>query len=333
MSYPQIATLEGCSTCSAPVKSERLYVVIPAPDNVPELDGFSLKGAFKLPKINLGSMLKLPKSVNPWAKRTTGKTYQKQGQTAALIGAATGNKTLQAFGAARYMEGRGQVKSANRSIRTISDVGKAAAVIAGGIVAAPLIGGALAGSGAAAAGAGAAGAGAAGAGAAAAGAAGAGAGLAAAGVPASAGLLSTIGSGLATAASYALPALAVSAGLPLVQQLLGAAAQMGVSPQQVQEAVQTGAIDQLPPALQEYAAPAWSQLMAEAQAQPQTLMIDPQAYQYPTAEVVVKKDGEIAIEPTGSGQAIGAGVVMLGGLALFLAMSGHKSGNKKGKRN
>jgi len=71
--------------------------------------------------------------------------------------------------------------------------------------------------------------------------------------------------------------------------------------------------------------------MAEAQSQPQTLMIDPQAYQYPTApaEVVVKKDGEIAIEPTGSGQAIGAGVVMLGGLALFLAMSG----NKKGKRN
>lgn len=327
MSYPQIATLEGCSTCSAPVQSERLYVVIPAPGNVPELDGFSLKGAFKMPKINLGSMLKLPKSVNPWAKRTTGKTYQKQGQTAALIGAATGNQDLIALGAARYMQGRGQVKSANRSIRTISDVGKAAAVIAGGIVAAPLIGGALAGSGAAAAGA--AGAGAAGAGAA--GAAGAGAGLAAAGVPASAGLLSTIGSGLATAASYALPALAVSAGLPLVQQLLGAAAQMGVSPQQVQEAVQTGAIDQLPPALQEYAAPAWSQLMAEAQAQPQTLMIDPQAYQYPTApaEVVVKKDGEIAIEPTGSGQAVGAGVVMLGGLALFLAMSG----NKKGKRN
>lgn len=328
MSYPQIATLEGCSTCSAPVKSERLYVVIPAPDNVPELDGFSLKGAFKMPKINLGSMLKMPKSVNPWAKRTTGKTYQKQGQTAALIGAATGNQDLIALGAARYMQGRGQVKSANRSIRTISDVGKAAAVIGGAIVAAPLAAGAL---GLGSAGAAAAGAGAAGAGAAAAGAAGAGAGLAAAGVPASAGLLSTIGSGLATAASYALPALAVSAGLPLVQQLLGAAAQMGVSPQQVQEAVQTGAIDQLPPALQEYAAPAWSQLMAEAQSQPQTLMFDPQAYQYPTApaEVVVKKDGEIAIEPTGSGQAVGAGVVMLGGLALFLAMSG----NKKGKRN
>lgn len=330
MSYPQIATLEGCSTCSAPVKSERLYVVIPAPGNVPELDGFSLGKAFKikLPKINLGSVLKLPKSVNPWAKRQTGKTYQKQGQTAALIGAATGNQDLIALGAARYMQGRGQVKSANRSIRTISDVGKAAAVIGGAIVAAPLAAGAL---GLGSAGAAAAGAGAAGAGAAAAGAAGAGAGLAAAGVPASAGLLSTIGSGLATAASYALPALAVSAGLPLVQQLLGAAAQMGVSPQQVQEAVQTGAIDQLPPALQEYAAPAWSQLMAEAQAQPQTLMIDPQAYQYPTApaEVVVKKDGEIAIEPTGSGQAVGAGVVMLGGLALFLAMSG----KAKGKRN
>lgn len=301
---PALVTLEGCPGC---------------PHDVPVLAGFSLKPNF-----------------GPWAKLKKGKNIQKQGQMAALIGAATGNKDLIALGAARYMQGRGKVKSANRSIRTISDVGKAAAVIGGAVLAAPLAAGALGmGSGAAAAGAGAS----------AAGVGAAGTGLTGAATAASGGgFLSTIGSGLATAgsgllsaAASALPALAaplLSAGLGAVQQ---GAESMGMDSAPIAESVQSGNYGAIPGQFLDMATGAAQNVISEYGQQllpsfsPGGITFDPYAtLTVDPASQTVTLERDANIQANDSGFGAGAAVAAAGALALgYYFMSSKKKGKRK----
>lgn len=287
-----LVTLEGCPGC---------------PHDVPVLAGFSLKPNF-----------------GPWAKLKKGKNFQKQGQMAALIGAATGNEALVALGAGRYMQGRGKVKSANRSIRTISDVGKAAAIIGGAVLAAPLAAGALGmGAGATAAGAGA--------GASAAGAATAGAGLTGAATAASGGgLLSTIGSGLASAgsgllsvAASALPGLAaplLSAGLGAVQQ---GAQSMGMDAAPIAESIQSGNYSAIPGQFMDMATGAAQNVISDYGQQllpsfsPGGITVDPYAtltVDPASQTVTLERDANIRTNESGFGA--GAAVAAAAAVAL-----------------